>query len=236
MSEECVVASQEAAPISRYPAFQPGAHVVTLDGKRYWHDVRGALVPESLVKAQDQLIDEVVRKQIHYAMDLSDQLGRFKGYCFAELAGLVALLEQEYEVSVGGSKGNTTFMTVDGCQKVQVQIAERMEFGPEIKVAQTLINECLKEWAGESHDVIRALIERVFAVDKEGQIDRAALFQLMRLDVQDERWQRGMQAIRDCIRTVGTRRYVRFYWRPTPDSDWNSITLDIAAAPVGTGQ
>lgn len=220
-------------PASRYPAFEPRAHIVTMEGRPFWRDSRGALVPKRLVGPKDQLIDEVVRRQIHFALDLSDQVARFKTYCFAELAGLMDLLAQDYEVQVGGEKGNTTFLSYDGCQKVQVQIGERMEFGPEIKAAKSLIDGCLHEWAGDSHDVIRALIERVFSVGKEGQIDRAALFQLMRLDVADERWKRGVAAIRDSIRVTGTRRYIRFYWRPDTDAEWSAITIDPAAAPVG---
>ncbi|MCU0882064.1 MAG: DUF3164 family protein [Hyphomonadaceae bacterium] len=226
----------EPPPQSRYPAFEPRAHVVSMEGKPYWHDSRGALVPERLVSAKDQLIDEVVRKQIHFAMDLSDQVARFKTYCFAELAGLMDLLAQDYQVQVGGEKGNTTFLSYDGCQKVQVQIGERMEFGPEIKVAKAIIDECLHEWTGDSHDVIRALIERIFNVGKEGQIDRAALFQLMRMDVADERWRRGVAAIRDSIRVTGTKRYIRFYWRADTDGEWSAITIDLAAAPVGAAQ
>ena len=76
---------------------------------------------------------------------------------------------------------------------------------------------------------LRALVNRVFSVDKEGQINRAELFMLLRVEIADERWQRAMNAIRESIRVIGSRSYVRFYQRDAADATWRAIPLDIAA-------
>jgi hypothetical protein len=39
-----------------------------------------------------------------------------------------------------------------------------------------------------------------------------------------------MDAIRDSIRVIGSRTYVRFYQRPAPDAAWSAVTIDLAAA------
>jgi hypothetical protein len=38
-----------------------------------------------------------------------------------------------------------------------------------------------------------------------------------------------MDAIRDSIRSTGTKAYVRFYERPTHDGEWRAVRLDIAS-------
>jgi hypothetical protein len=193
-------------------------------------NAKGALVPLALVKAQDLLQDETVRKVMHFARALNAQISRFKGHTFADLNAFQSLLEQEYGARAGGAKGNMTFLSYDGLMKVQVQIADRIDFGPELQIAKKLIDECLVEWGAESHEAIRALVNRVFAVEKEGQINRAELFSLRKLDINDGRWLRAMDAIDDAIRVVGTKSYVRFYERDSADGAWRPVTVDLAAA------
>ncbi len=94
---------------------------------------------------------------------------------------------------------------------------------------QALIDECLSDWSADSRVELRALVNKVFNVDKEGQINRAELFMLLRVQIADERWVRAMKAISDSIRVIGSRTYVRFYERATPNAPWNAISIDLAA-------
>jgi hypothetical protein len=203
---------------------------IEIAGKRYMRDARGALVPAELVKPQHALEDQMVRKVMAFADDLSAQIGRFKAHTFDDLAAFQSLLEEQYGGKAGGAKGNVTFTSYDGMLKVQVQIADRLTFGAELQVAKSLIDECLTEWGAESHAAIRAIVTRAFDVGKEGQIDRNALFQLRRVDIDDHRWRQAMAAIADAIRIVGTVSYIRFYRRPAPEAPWQAVTIDLAAA------
>lgn len=218
----------EIVPGCVSPAVTTG--IVQVDGKPHMRDSKGRLVPLDLVKPADKLEDEMVRKVIAFALDLSAQIARFKEHTFADLNGFQQLLEQEYGTRAGGAKGNVTFQTLDGLMKVQVQIADLIEFGPQLQQAKTLIDECLVEWGADSRDEIRAIVTRVFAVEKEGQINKADLFSLLKLDIADERWQRGMTAIREAIRVTGTKEYVRFYQRKRPQDRFEAVTIDLAAA------
>ena len=93
-----------------------------------------------------------------------------------------------------------------------------------------MIDECLTEWAADGSAQIRALVNRVFQVDKEGQINRAEMFMLLRVNIDEPRWIRAMEAIRESIRTIGSSRYVRFYNRPAGDAPWSAVTIDLASA------
>lgn len=206
------------------------AHPAAIDvgGKAYLRDGKGNLVPIETVRASDLLMDETVRKITGFARDLSAQIGRFKGHTFEDVNGLQALIEQDYGVSVGGKKGNITLTTFDGLEKVQVQVADLIEFGPELQAAKQLIDECLVDWSADSRVELRALVNRVFNVEKEGQINRAELFMLLRVEIADDRWKRAIEAIKDSIRVIGSQTYVRFYERDAADAPWRAISIDLA--------
>lgn len=209
---------------------KPHPAAIDVAGSWYLSDAKASLVPISMVKAEDLLMDELVRSMVGKANAISAELTAFKQQAFESVGELQALMAQQYEAKIGGKKGNITLTSYDGRQKIQVAVSDLVELGPELQVAKQLIDECLREWSAESRDEIRALVDRVFAVDKEGQISHAGLFMLLRVGITDERWLRGMAAIRDSIRIIGSRTYVRFYDRPTPDAPWRGISMDLASA------
>jgi hypothetical protein len=203
---------------------------VMVEGAPYMRDAKGGLVPEELVRPADQLQDETVRKIVGYAHELSAQIARFKAHTFDDLGAFEALLAQEYGRTLGGAKGNKTFMSFDGCQKVLVQVQDHIDFGPELQIAKGLVDECLNEWAADARAEIRAIVTRAFNTDRAGQINRAEIFMLLRLEIDDPRWRKAMEAIRDAMRIVGSKTYVRVYTRPAPDAAWEPITIDLAKA------
>lgn len=204
--------------------------VVLVKGKSYMPDAKGNLVPVETIRPADKLEDETVRKVMGYARELSAQIARFKGHTFDDLGAFEALLAQEYGGSKGGAKGNKTFMTFDGLMKVSVQVQDYIDFGPQLQVAKGLIDECLNEWAADSRPEIRAIVTRAFNTDKAGKINRAEIFMLLRLDIEDSRWGKAMEAIRDAMRVVGSKTYVRCYERAEIDAPWQAVTIDLAKA------
>lgn len=204
--------------------------VEDVGGNLYMRDAKGRLVPVETIGPADQLEDETIRKVMGFAEALSAQITRFKEHTFADLNAVQDLYRQDAGAKKGGAKGNVTYQTYDGLMKVQVQIADLIEFGPQLQEAKALIDECLVEWGSESRAEIRALVNRVFNVEKAGQINKAELFSLLRMEIGDERWIRAMKAIRQAIRVTGTKEYVRFYRRDNPRADWRAVTIDLAAA------
>ncbi|WP_030540569.1 DUF3164 family protein [Sphingobium sp. DC-2] len=201
-----------------------------IDGATYWTNADGGLIPDVAVKPIDKLQDELVRKIVGFALPLSAQVARFRQHSFDDVDDFVALLEQEYQAKRGGSKGNLTFTSYDGLMMIKVAVADAILFGPELQVAKGIVDECLREWSAESRAEIRTLITRAFDVDSQGRINRSGLFSLLRLEISDPRWQKAMTAIRDSIRIVGSKRYIRMYQRPNAQAAWQPITIDVSAA------
>jgi hypothetical protein len=209
---------------------KPAAGVVVIQGKDYMSDAKGNFVPVEMIKAADRLEDEMVRKIMQFADDLSAQISRFRGHTTTDLGEFDALLEQEYNAKRGGAKGNRTYQTIDGLLKVQVAVSDFIDFGPQLQIAKKLLDECLNEWAADSRPEIRAVITRAFNTDKEGQVNRSEIFMLLRLAIEDTRWQEAMRAIRDAMHVTGSKEYIRFYRRSKVADGWHAITIDLAKA------
>jgi len=197
----------------------------------YYEDARGRMVPARLVKDTDLLQDQLVTKLMGEAETLAATMRAFRAMVFDDVGAFLALLSEKYDAkSRGGRKGNMTFMTYNGKMKVQVAVADHLKFGSELQTAKELIDECINEWAKDTNDNIRVLVDHAFRVDKEGQVSRESIFALRRVNIVDPRWERAMKAIADSIEVQGTRTYVRFYRRDSQESPWQAITLDLANA------
>ncbi|MGV8987622.1 MAG: DUF3164 family protein [Cypionkella sp.] len=214
--------------MSLYPPFKiPDGRTIVGD-VAFMHDAKGGMIPVSLIKPQHQLEDELVRKIMGHAVALSEQVARFKEHTFDDLGAFEALLAQEYASALGGAKGNKTLTSHDGLYQIKVQVADNVVFGPELQIAKTLVDECLNEWAAGARDEIRAIVTRAFNTDKAGQINRSEIYMLLRLDIEDPRWQRAMDAIKDAMHVVGSKTYIRCYRRESFDGAWQPVSIDLA--------
>jgi hypothetical protein len=202
---------------------------VSISGRLYMTDPKGALVPVDAVPAQRKLEDDLVRKIVGYAEPLAAEIARFRAHTFDDVDSFVALLEQQYKAR-GGAKGNLTFTSFDGLLRVKVQVSDQIVFGPELQVAKGLVDECIQEWSDDIPDELRVLINGAFDVDHANQINRGRLLQLLTYEIEKPKWVEAMKAIRDSIRVVGSKRYVNMYRRADPQAPWVHVALDAAAS------
>lgn len=206
--------------------------IIVLGGDKYMRDTSGRLVPLEAIKPEDLLMDDTARKVIAYAEDLSARIARFRGHTFDDIAATVDLMTEKYGRRLGGPKGNVTLTSFDGTLQVKVQVQDQITFGPELQKAKDLADACIARWAEGANPQVRALIQHAFQVDKEGRINRSALFQLRRMHVEggDADWTAAMEALSMAIRVIGSKEYVRFYRRDTPRGRWEPISIDLASA------
>lgn len=204
--------------------------IIEVNGRAFMEDAKGNLVPLSNIRDEDKLQDQTVRKIMAFAVDLNAQISRFRDKTMVDLGVFDALLSEQYNARIGGAKGNRTYQTIDGLMKVQVQVADQIAFGPELQIAKSLLDECLREWSASSVPEIQTVVQRAFNTDKEGQINRSELFMLLNLKIEDQRWKRAMDAIRGSIRVTGSKEYVRFYQRAKNTDGWQAVTIDLAKA------
>lgn len=204
--------------------------VIMVDGERHMRNADGALFPYRLIKPHDLAQDQAVRRLLDKARGVAAILAHFKLLAFDDVDALQALLAERYKVTVGGKKGNITLYRYDGLEKITVQVADLVKFGPELQSAKALIDECAAEWVIGARVELKALVMDAFVARKEGKLDRGKLLGLRRYDIQDPRWVRAMEAISDSMTVIGSKRYIRFGFRADIDGAWEEISLNIATA------
>lgn len=226
----CLVASCQADNIANTapqltPVEADATAPVVPEG--YMQNAKGHLIPIDKVKPIDKLRDEVVKDMIAIAVKQRADMRLAKNKLFDAFNEFVALSAQEYDVQMGGKKGNTTLLSYDGKYKVQLAVSENMVFDERLQVAKQLIDECLTDWTKDSNDNIKALINQAFQVDKEGKVSTSRVLALRSLDINDAKWDRAMDAISDAIQVTDTKEYIRFYERDS-DGAYHQISLDFS--------
>lgn len=227
MSETASTKEFEAVIIENEPE---GGFMV--NGKRWVNTADGGAKPLDLVKVEDWMEDQMVRKIIGFAKTLSAEIARFKQKSRADIAEFDLQLEAKYGVVKRGraGAGNQQYKTIDGLETVETRVNKLIEFGPQLQVAKQLIDECLLEWTEDGRAEIRGLITRAFKTDIAGQIDKNAVLALGKIESDDPRWLRAMEAIQAAVRVIGSKEYMNFSFKPDRESDAIRISINIADA------
>lgn len=195
----------------------------------YMRDGRGALIPIDRVKPIDMARNDLVLEMMEKARALSAETRAFKQAAFADIDAFVDLSAQQYDVRLGGKKGNVSLVSFDGRYKITRQVQAISRVDERIHAAKALIDECIVEWSEGSDASLVALVNQAFQVDKEGNFSVGRLMMLRKANIEHPKWKRAMEAIADSIDTSLTASYVRFYERIGDTDHWRAIPLDIAA-------
>ncbi len=188
----------------------------------------GHFVPAHLVRPEHKLEDQLARDLVARAEKLHAEMLLFKLCAFNDVRALLALLGEKYEVKLGGTRGGVKLHSYDGLLRVTISVADLMTFGPELRAAKALIDECITEWSKGANENILAIINDAFSVGEGGKLQVDRVLALRRLEIADPKWQRAMGAIGDALRVVQTREYIRIYRRPNREADFEQIVLDAS--------
>ena len=204
--------------------------IVEVEGKQYMLTGTGDLRAVESIKPIDKLRDELVRREFGFIIALSQQVARFKDHLLTNLDNFDELVLQEYGVTIGGKKGNRSYTSVDGLWRISVRQRDQISYGRELMAAKALFDECLNEWAADARPSLRSIVTKAFDTDKQGQINRSNIQNLLKTEDEDPRWQRGQKAIRDAEDVIGVKAAVYFECRPDHRAKWTSVTIDLASA------
>ena len=190
---------------------------------------RGDLVREDRVKEIDKLKDATVREIVEQAKKLNRELAALKKKALDDVADIIDIAADKYDVVVGGEKGNVTINSYDGRYRVQRVFSDRIGFGVELEAAKKLFSEYLDQ-ATESvtHDA-KVLINGAFRASRNGQLRTAELLRLLTYDIKDPRWVKACEALKDSIFIEGNTVYIRIYERVNESDQYMAIPLDIAS-------
>jgi len=194
----------------------------------YRPNAQGHLIPNESIKPLDLLRDDTVRRIVDNARDTQHQLLRFKTSAMDDINSFVDIAAEQYSTKLGGKRGNLTLTSFDGRYRINVQVSDLLRFDERLHIAKQLIDECIHEWTTDSNANIKALIEHAFQTDKEGNINKGRVFGLMRLKIDDAKWIKAMEALKDSIQIASSSEYMRVYERIGQTDQYKQIALDIA--------
>lgn len=197
-----------------------------IDLSQYRQDARGNLIPIANIKPLDLARDELVHEIFGAIQPLIHQLEKAKRQGIDDVRAFVDLSAEKYGVKPS-KKGNVTLHSFDGKYRVTVAMDDVLNFDERLIAAKALVDECLNEWTQDSRQELKAIVQQAFDVNKEGKISVSKVMALRRLQIEDEKWQRAMQALTDSVHTQTTREYIRLHRRNDETGKYDLISAEM---------
>jgi hypothetical protein len=195
------------------------------DNNGNWLDSRGVAVPQSYVKPIDRKRDQVSESILRDVEKLHATMQGVKEKALRRMLQYDEFVAKETGVSPD-KKGNIQITNFSGTVKVEYIIKDVISFNDTLRIAKTLIDECLMAWTEGGHENLKVLVLKAFEVDKKGRINTGEILKLRNLNIRDEKWKKAMELIADSISVNGTRSYLRVSHRLHPELPWESIDLN----------
>ena len=184
-----------------------------LNGRVYYEDARGTLVPEELVKPVDQLRDQLVSSIMNKIFKLRLDMESVKGQVLDDIDTFMTLAAAEYGVQLGGKKGNLTLATFDGKYRIIIKMSDRQSFTEGIYLGKELIDKCIEKWSDGANHNLKAIIDQAFQVNQSGKMDIRRVLALRKLDIKDPDWTKAMDIISDAIQVETSKQHLLIYVR-----------------------
>lgn len=200
-------------------------HPQVIDGRML--DQNESLVLVKNIHEKDLLYHDLVLSIAVIWKDLSGKVQRFKQHTFEDVAAVLDLLFEKYQVKRGGQDGNMQFFTFDRRYKLTIAIQKKINFGPELQAAQAKLNSALDEMTTNDTSDLRTLVTAAFSLDG-GQLRVAEILRLRGFKIENERWNEAMQIINEAIVVISSKKQIRLYERNI-QGEYIAIPLDIAA-------
>ena len=198
-----------------------------IDLTQYRQDARGNLIPIDNIKPIDLARDDFIREAFAKILPLREQMAELKTQQMADANAFIDLSVEQYGAK-RSIKGNTMLTSFDGKLRIIIAQADVLHFDERLQAAKALIDECLNEWTQDSRAELKTFVLQAFDVSKEGKINVRKVLELRKLEIDDPKWQRAMQAIADSLHTQATREYIRYYQRNEATGKYEQVTLDFA--------
>nr|WP_321265233.1 DUF3164 family protein [uncultured Sphaerochaeta sp.] len=199
-----------------------------IDGKTYYKNSKGNLVPEDLIKPYDLIKDQTVNLAFSKVMDLRHQMIETKAEVMAMIAELQQVLADQYQITLGGKKENLMVSSFDGAVRIVVAMNEYQSFDEKIHIAKQVIDSCIERWAEGTNANLKVIIDQAFAINQSGHMDIRSIVNLRRLNIDDEEWKKAMDIISDSLQTVVSKQYFRVYRRDS-EGKYLMVNLDLAS-------
>jgi hypothetical protein len=196
-----------------------------INGVTYWENSVGNLVPEEMVKPYEQLKDGLVNSIGDRVLKMRKDMEKIKKEAMEDIDAFMELAAEEYNVNLGGKKGNVTLTSYDGSVKIVIANSNNQEFNEKINLAKVLIDEYLTELTKDSAIELKTIISSAFKI-RQGKLDVRRILELRTYDIRDPKWKRAMELINESLEITATNRCFRLYVRS--EKGYDRLNMDFA--------
>lgn len=197
-----------------------------IDGVIFREDSRGGWMPESSIKPQDILKDDLVESAADKIVDMRDKMKQLNQEIKDEIRAYIELIGEKYGVKLKGNKGNITLTSYDGKTRIVISISESIYLDENVIAAKELIDEYLEDEIKDASFDIKQLVTSAFRV-KQGVLDVRSILKLRSLRIDDERWKKAMDIIADSIVVKSSKSCLRLY-KQNAEGTMEYVPLDFA--------
>ena len=191
-------------------------------------DSKGRICPASIISVVDAARDDMVNAMVAQFKAEQLTLRQIKLDSFANIEAFLEFSLDNYDVKLGGKQNGCTLTNFAQTSKVVISYAQRITFTEELMAAKRHIEDLIDEKSEHVDDITKALLMNAFNLS-DGNISTAEILKLRRINIKHPKWELAMTAISKAILPIGCKGYVRVYERENIDSNWEAISLDIAA-------
>lgn len=188
-------------------------------------DANGASVPIKYVSKFDRERDRIARRVLGRFQKARKALETVVAESVADIDELMHLKDKL------GEKGNFQLSSFDGLiqvcirQQYNIILDERVAKARELMLAY--VNGVLDEVKNVDTTVLRRLIESAFRANRQGVLPTTKIFDLMRMEVKDKRWNEARQILQDAIKPQRGKRYLTCEIRKSTQADFRPISLNL---------
>ncbi|TAN50868.1 MAG: DUF3164 family protein [Methylococcaceae bacterium] len=209
---------------SRSPEPPPAGQEV-----KYRTDAMGRKWPEYLIQPLDLARDDMMALFVGRYLETQAIVQALKLDLMTAISVFIETARAEYSETVGGEKGNVSFLSFDGVWKLQRKCHKQMAFNEQLRIAMALIDDYLSDLATGAPEELKLLVRSAFMTDESGNISVARALALRKFSFPDDRWRRAMEAIVSGIVVSGSVDYFNLYKRNDATKKYELVPMDFAA-------
>jgi hypothetical protein len=196
---------------------------------KLWKDETGREVPVEYVSSGTRLKEKNSAILLREAEILNKRLVRFKSQMELISQAVYAKAMEEFKASPA-TKGNYTWYNFDRSIKIEVSIAERIQFDDlAIEAAKSKLDAFLDANVTTKAEFVKELITDAFSTS-HGKIDVKKIMALLkyRNKITDNGFREACDILTEGIRRPGSRRYFRI-WKRVDTESYQLIDLNFSS-------
>lgn len=199
--------------------------MITISGVNYYQRADGSLLPESLVKDEDKLKDELVVDLSQKILDLRAQMDELKHDVMKDMDDFLKLMAEQYNCKIETKCGSYSLTSFDGKYRLRIETNDYTRYTEKVYIAKELIGAYLDDTTKDAPEAVKAIVSTAFSLH-QGHFDAKAIGRLRQLSIEDERWVRAMEVLDDAREVVTTGRSLRLYVKK--DSGYELVNMNFS--------